>query len=73
MQRGGTRFNFPRLAVVGVGLALAALIGAGGILFGSWLHLRALTRAAALLDEQLRHHRVVFDEIREAMASWREL
>jgi murein DD-endopeptidase MepM/ murein hydrolase activator NlpD len=73
MNRGGTRFNFPRLAVVGVGLALAAIIGAGGILFGSWLHLRALTRDAALLDEQLRHHRVVFDEIREAMASWREL
>jgi len=73
MKRGGTRFSFPRLAVVSVGLALAAIIGAGGILYGSALHLRALTRDAALLDEQLRHHRVVFEEIREAMATWREL
>jgi murein DD-endopeptidase MepM/ murein hydrolase activator NlpD len=73
MKRGGARFNFARLAVVGVGLALAAIIAAGGILFGSWLQLRALTRDAALLDEQLCHHRLVFDEIRQAMASWREL
>jgi Peptidase family M23 len=71
--RGGERFNFPRPAVVGVGLALAAIIAAGGLLFGSWLHLRAFTRDAAILDEQLRHHRVALDEVRQAMASWREL
>jgi murein DD-endopeptidase MepM/ murein hydrolase activator NlpD len=73
MKAGGARFNFPRPAVIGVGLALAAIIAAGGPLFGSWRHLRALTRDAALLDEQLRHHRAVFDEVRQAMASWREL
>jgi hypothetical protein len=66
------RFKLPRPAVV-VGLALATAIAAGGPLFGSWLHLRALARDTALLDEQLRHHRVVFDEVRQAMAGWREL
>jgi murein DD-endopeptidase MepM/ murein hydrolase activator NlpD len=73
MKGGGARCNFPRRAVVGVGLALAAIIAAGGILLGSWLHLRALTRDAALLDEQLRHHRVALDQVRQAMASWREI
>src|SRR5262249_10643115 len=73
MKGTGARFNFTRPAVVGVGVGLASVICAGGLLFGSWLHLRALTRDAALLDEQLRHHRVVFDEIRQSMASWREL
>jgi murein DD-endopeptidase MepM/ murein hydrolase activator NlpD len=73
MKRGGERFNFPHPTIVGVGLALAVIIAAGGLLFGSWLHLRALTRDAALLDEQLRQHRVALDEVRQAMASWREL
>ena len=61
------RFNFPRPAVV-VGLALAIVISAGG-----WLHLRALTRDAALLDEQLRRHRAVFEQVSREMVSWREL
>ena len=61
------RFNFPRPAVV-VGLALAIVISAGG-----WLHLRALTRDAALLDEQLRRHRAVFEQVSQEMVSWREL
>ena len=73
MKGGGARFNFPHPAVVGVRLARAPIIAAGGLLFGNWLHLRALARNAALLDEQLCHHRVVFDEVRQAMASWREL
>jgi len=73
MRADGTRFKFLRPAVVGVGLALTAIIGAGGLLFDSWLQLRALARDAALLDEQLRHHRAVFGELRQAMASWREL
>ena len=61
------RFSFPRRAVV-VGLALAIVISAGG-----WLHLRALTRDAALLDEQLRRHRAVFEQVSQEMVSWREL
>ena len=33
MKGGGARFNFPRPVVVGVGLALAAIIAAGGLAF----------------------------------------
>lgn len=61
------RLNVPRRAVV-VGLALMTGICAGG-----WLHLRALTRDANLLDEQLRRHRVVFEQVSQEMVSWREL
>jgi hypothetical protein len=41
MKGGGARFNFPHPAVVGVGLARAAIIAAGGLLFGSWLDARS--------------------------------
>ena len=74
------RFNFPRPAVVGAGLALAVVVSVTAALVGNWLHLRELTREAVTFHEQIREQRATINtfnhrlaEIRQEMSGWRDL
>jgi hypothetical protein len=74
------RFNFPRPAAVGAGLALAIVVLATGTLFSDWLKLRELTRDAVTMHEQLLEQRATLQafqrrlgELHQEMAGWGEL
>jgi len=74
------RFNFPRPAAVGVGVALAVIVSITGILVGDWVKLRELTREAVTFSEQIQQQRATittFDrrvaELRQEVSGWREL
>jgi murein DD-endopeptidase MepM/ murein hydrolase activator NlpD len=74
------RFNFPRPAAVGVGVALAVIVSLTGILVGDWVKLRELTREAVTFNEQIQQQRVTINtfnrrvaELRQEMSGWREL
>ena len=74
------RFNFPRPAAIGVGVALAVIVSITGILLGDWVKLRELTREAVTFSEQIQQQRVTintFDrrvaELRQEVSGWREL
>ena len=74
------RFNFPRPAAVGVGVALAVIVSITGILLGDWVKLRELTRDAVTFSEQIQQQRATittFDrrvaELRQEVSGWREL
>jgi murein DD-endopeptidase MepM/ murein hydrolase activator NlpD len=74
------RFNFPRPAAVGAGVALAAVVSVTGALVGDWVQLRELTREAVTFQQQIEDQRTTMNalnrrvgEIRQEMAGWREL
>ena len=74
------RFNFPRPAAVGVGVALAVIVSITGILVGDWVKLRELTREAVTFSEQIQQQRVTMNtfnrrvaELRQEVSGWREL
>jgi len=74
------RFNFPRPAVMGVAIALAATVSLTGLLLGDWVKLRELTREAVTFNDQIQQQRVTINtfnrrvaEIRQDVAGWREL
>lgn len=74
------RFNFPRPAAIGAGVALAVVVSATAVLFGDWVQLRELTREAVTFQAQLREQRATFEafnrqvsEIRQEMAGWQDL
>lgn len=74
------RFNFPRPAAVGVGVALAVIVSITGILVGDWVKLRELTREAVTFSEQIQQQQATintFDrrvaELRQEVSGWREL
>jgi murein DD-endopeptidase MepM/ murein hydrolase activator NlpD len=74
------RFNFPRPAVMGVAVALAATVSLTGLLLGDWVKLRELTREAVTFNDQIQQQRVTINtfnrrvaEIRQDVAGWREL
>src|SRR5687767_1404602 len=74
------RFNFPRPAAVGAGVALAAVVSVTGALVGDWVKLRELTREAVTFQQQIQEQRTAINafnrrvgEIRQEMTGWRDL
>jgi murein DD-endopeptidase MepM/ murein hydrolase activator NlpD len=74
------RFNFPRPAVIGAGVALAAVVSVTGALVGDWVQLRELTREAVTFQQQIHEQRSAITafnrrvgEIRQEMSGWRDL
>jgi murein DD-endopeptidase MepM/ murein hydrolase activator NlpD len=74
------RFNFPRPAAVGAGVALAVVVSVTGALVGDWVQLRELTREAVTFQQQLHEQRATIDAfnqriagIRQEMTGWRDL
>jgi murein DD-endopeptidase MepM/ murein hydrolase activator NlpD len=74
------RFNFPRPAAVGAGVAIAVLVSLTGALLGDWVHMRELNRDAATFHEQIAAQRDTINtfngrvaELRKEMAGWRDL
>lgn len=74
------RFNFPRPAAVGVGVALAVIVSMTGILAGDWVKLRELTREAVTFNAQIQQQRATINtfnrrvaELRQEVSGWREL
>jgi murein DD-endopeptidase MepM/ murein hydrolase activator NlpD len=74
------RFNFPRPAAIGAGLALAAVVAVTGALVGDWVKLRELTREAVTFQRQIEDQRTAINafnrrvsEIRQEMTGWRDL
>jgi murein DD-endopeptidase MepM/ murein hydrolase activator NlpD len=74
------RFNFPRPAAVGAGVALAVVVSITGILVGDWVKLRELTREAVTFQAQLHEQRATINafnrrlaEIRGEMSGWRDM
>jgi murein DD-endopeptidase MepM/ murein hydrolase activator NlpD len=74
------RFNFPRPAVVGAGVALATVVSLTGALLGDWVQLRELTREAVTFQAQINEQRATINtfnrrlaEIRGEMTGWRDM
>jgi murein DD-endopeptidase MepM/ murein hydrolase activator NlpD len=74
------RFNFPRPAAVGAGVAVAVVVSLTGVLLGDWVQLRELTREAVTFQAQLHEQRATLNafnrrlaEIRGEMTGWRDL
>jgi len=74
------RFNFPRPAAIGAGVALAVAVSVTGALVGDWVQLRELTREAVSFQQQLHEQRATITtfnrrlgEIRQEMSGWRDL
>jgi murein DD-endopeptidase MepM/ murein hydrolase activator NlpD len=74
------RFNFPRPAAVGAGVALAVVVSLTGALVGDWVQLRELTREAVTFQAQLHEQRATINafnrrlaEIRGEMSGWRDM
>jgi murein DD-endopeptidase MepM/ murein hydrolase activator NlpD len=74
------RFNFPRPAAVGAGVAIAVMVSLTGALLGDWVHMRELNRDAATFHEQIAAQRDTINtfngrvaELRKEMAGWRDL
>ncbi|MGH2626157.1 MAG: hypothetical protein ACRDHY_05850, partial [Anaerolineales bacterium] len=74
------RFNFPRPAVVGAGVALAVVVSVTAALVGDWIQLRQLTREAVTFHQQIQEQRATLNtfnrrlaEIRQEMSGWRDL
>lgn len=74
------RFNFPRPAAIGAGVAIAVVVSLTGALLGDWVHMRELNRDAATFHEQIAAQRDTINtfngrvaELRKEMAGWRDL
>lgn len=74
------RFNFPRPAAIGAGVALAVVVSLTGALLGDWVKLRELTREAVTFQDRIDQQQATIDtfnrrvaELRQEMAGWRDL
>ena len=74
------RLNFPRRAVLLIGLVVVAAVSVTGALFGDWMKLRVLTREARTFNDQIQQQQATINAfnrrvvaLRQEMSGWREL